>query len=133
MENYTAVADPVEQAPIVVLAEWKDNILGPPPTPLPDAFHPDSKFRPIKVRHYIKVSVCYGEQIESLSLASVLWFKPHAGKDAFGKPAQIWQYNNFEVGGLYSFIPVQCLKCRCSFSKIVYDNEFVLVIVPLIE
>ena len=33
------------------LAEWNESIFGPPPTPLPDGTHPDSKNRPVKIRH----------------------------------------------------------------------------------
>lgn len=116
----------------VALAEWNDDIFGPPPTPLLDATHPESKFRPIKIRHYLKITVCHGERIETISLASVQWFIPYLQKDGIGKPVQLWR-NDFEVGALYSFLPVQYLKCRCSFCNITYNNEPVLAVVPLVE
>ena len=72
-------------------------------------------------------------KIDSLLLASVQWFKPHLDKDAFGEPTQIWQHNDFEVGALYTCIPVKYLKCQCSFSNIPYNDESVLVVVTLAE
>ena len=57
----------------VAFAQWDENLLGQPPTPLPDATHPDSKFRPVKVRHYIRVSVPGVDNY--LSLAVVQWYK----------------------------------------------------------
>lgn len=74
----------------VTFAQWDEHLLGQPPTPLPDATHPDSKFRPVKVRHYIRVSVLGSDNnVSYLSLAVVQWYKPHCNKDAIGKPAQI--------------------------------------------
>ena len=95
----------------VAFAQWDENLLGQPPTPLPDATHPDSKFRPVKVRHYIRVAVLGGDTY--LSLAVVQWYKPHCNKDAIGKPAQIWCHNTFEDGAMYSFIPIEFLISRC--------------------
>ena len=118
----------------VAFAQWDENLLGQPPTPLPDATHPDSKFRPVKVRHYIRVSVLGSDNNMSyLSLAVVQWYKPHCNKDAIGKPAQIWCHNTFEDGAMYSFIPVEFLISRCSFTVASFNNESVLVVVPLSE
>ena len=55
----------------VAIAQWDETLFGPPPTPLPDATHPDSKHRPVKIRHYIKASVCVGENTCQLLLAVV--------------------------------------------------------------
>ena len=57
----------------VTFAQWDENLLGQPPTPLPDAIHPDSKFRSVKVRHYIRVSVLGSDNnVSYLSLAVIL-------------------------------------------------------------
>ena len=40
----------------VTIAEWNDNLFGSQPTLPPDSAHSDSKFRPVKVSHYIRVA-----------------------------------------------------------------------------
>ena len=52
----------------------------------------------------------------------------YCNKDAIGKPAQIWCHNTFEDGAMYSFIPVEFLICRCSFTVASFNNESVLFI-----
>ena len=120
-------------SPYVALAEWDEHIFGSPPTPLIDATHPDSKFRPVKIRHYIKASVSCRENVSQLLLAAVQWYRPHPSKNSIGKPVQIWMHNVFEDSAIYSFMPVQYLKCRCSFSIITFNDDSVLVVVPLVE
>ena len=117
----------------VAVAQWDETLFGPPPTPLPDATHPDSKYRPVKIRHYIRASVCRGGNTCQLLLAVVQWFKPHSNKNGIGKPAQIWCYNTFENGAMYCFLPVKLLVCRCSFIVTSFDGESVLIVVPLSE
>ena len=60
-------------------------------------------------------------------------YKPHCSKDAIGKPAQIWCHKTFEDGAMYSFIPVEFLICWCSYTVASFNNESVLVVVPLSE
>ena len=117
------------------MAEWDSALFGPPPTPIPEPAHPDSKFRPVRIKHYIKASVVIGdsEPQDHLLLAVVSWYLPHTNKNVVGKPAQIWCYNKFESGGVHSFVPVRYLKCRCASSISTIMDETVLVVVPLSE
>ena len=98
---------------------------------VPDSTYPNSKFRPVKIHHYLKVSLCFEEKIENICLASVQWLKPHLDKNALGNPAQIWTNNNFEIGTKYAFIPIDCLECRCSYFEKTHNNDSVLIVVPL--
>ena len=50
-----------------------------------------------------------------------------------GKPVQVWHRNQFEHGGITSFLPVQHLSKHCAFSLTKFKDEQVLVIVPLVE
>ena len=118
----------------VALAEWDAALFGPPPTPVPEPTHPDSKFRPVKVHYYIRVSATAEfESVSHLLLAVVSWHLPHPNRDIIGKPAQVWNHSNFECGGIYTFLPVQYLKCRCAFRVSTVEADPVLVIVPLVE
>ena len=117
----------------IALAEWDEDLFGPSPTPVVDCTHPDSKYRPVKIRHYIKVSVSLGENTSHFLLAAVQWYKPHLNKNMIGKPAQIWCRSAFEVGALHSFLPVQMLKCRCAYTVSTINAESVTVVVPLAE
>ena len=45
----------------VAMAEWDPELYGAQPTPLPNSMHPDSKFRPVKIKHYLKVSFSQGQ------------------------------------------------------------------------
>ena len=73
------------------------------------------------------------EQVIHFPLAAVQWYKPHSNKNGMGKPAQIWCYNSFEDGGIYSFLPVRNLTNRYSFSTATFDDELVVIVVPLPE
>ena len=118
----------------VALCEWDSTLFDSPPTPLPDAAHPQSKFRPVKIRYFIKASIAIEENgYDHLLLAVVLWYLPHPNKDIVGKPTQIWHHNKFEAGNLYSFVPVEYLKCRCAASIATVSDESVLLVVPLVE
>ena len=87
----------------VALAEWVSALFGPPPTPVPEPTHPDSKFRPVKIHHYIRVSATADESVSHLLLAVVSWHLPHPNRDVIGKPAQVWNHSKFERGGIYTF------------------------------
>ena len=118
----------------IAIAEWNDTLFGPQPTPPPDPAHPDSRFRPVKVSHYIRVSFTIKEKNQDhLLLAVVSWFLPHPNRNDMGKPVQVWQHNQFECGGITSFLPVQYLSKRCAFCVTKLKNEQVLVVVPLVE
>ena len=70
---------------------------------------------------------------DHLLLAVVAWFLPHPLKNQIGRPAQIWQHNQFKCGGVVSFLPVQYLGSHCAHCVTEIDSQSVLVIVPLVE
>ena len=117
----------------IALAEWDEAVFGDPPTPVPDALHPDARFRPVQIHRFIKVSVAVQESFEPLLLAVVSWHLPHPDKSVIGKPSQIWHHNKFESSGIHSFLPIHYLKCRCAFRATTLRNESVLIVVPLVE
>ena len=71
----------------VALTEWDEAVFGDPPTPVTDALHPDARFRPVRIHHFIKLSVAVQESFEPLLLAVVLWYLPHPDKLIIGKPS----------------------------------------------
>ena len=120
--------------PSVAMCEWDSTLFDSPPTPLSDSAHPDSKFRPVKIKHFIKASMVVEEnKYDYLLLAVVLWYLPHPNKDVVGKPTQIWHHNKFEAGNFYSFVPVEYLNCRCAVCITTVSDESVLLVVPLVE
>ena len=119
--------------PCIALALWNNDVFGLPPTRLPEPTHPNSKFRPVKVRSFIRASVEVDDSVKQLSLAAVSWFKPHPNKDLIGKPAEIWCHSEYEDGGVSSFLPLDHFICRCAFATEYIQNEYVTVIVPLVE
>ena len=58
----------------IALAEWDKAVLGDPPTPLTDVIHPDSRFSPVQIHHFIKLSVAVQQSFEPLLLAVVSWY-----------------------------------------------------------
>ena len=124
------------QHQFVAMAKWDSELYGAQPTPLPDPLHPDSKFRPVKIKHYTKVSFSQGQvECDHLLLAVVAWLLPHPSKDVIGKPAQVWCCNQFETGGISSFLPVHYLQTRCAHGvrKLGDSDESVMVVVPLVN
>lgn len=81
----------------------------------------------------IKASVEVDESIKQFLLAAVSWFKPHPNKDQIGKPVEIWCHSEYEDGGVSSFLPLDYFRCRCAFATEYIQNEYVTVIVPLVE
>ena len=117
----------------VAMAEWDVALLGLPPTPVVDSEHPDSKYRPVTVRYFIKISVTTGEVVTHLTVAVVSWNKPHRKKNLIGKPTQVWSHNQFESFGVHSFLPVKYLTCRCAFLVKTIEHDSVLVVIPLVK
>lgn len=117
----------------VAMALWNDDVFGPPPTPVVNSGHPDSKLRPIKIQHFVKTSVQVGSSINELNLAVVLWHRPHYHRNLISKPVQVWCHNVFEDGGLYSFLPTGYIKCRCAFGVECIEDESLSIIIPLVE
>ena len=91
----------------VAMAEWDVTLYGPSPTEIPESAHPDSKFRPVKVHYYLKMSASVErESVSHQLLAVVSWHLPYPNKNAIGKPAQVWYNNRFECGGTCTFLPI---------------------------
>ena len=118
----------------IAIAEWDDALFSSQPTPISDPSHPDARFRPVKVSHYIRVSFTDEENTyDHLLVAVVSWFLPYPSRNDMGKPVQVWHHSQFECGGVSSFLPVQYLSRRCAHCVTSFRNEPVLVIVPLVE
>ena len=115
----------------VALAEWDLALFGPPSTPIPEPAHPDSRFRPVRIKHYIKVSVVVGdsEPQDHPSLVVVSWYLPHTNTNVVRKPAQIW-CQKFEImcpficicavfEGLVCFLYIHCYGriCTCGCAS----------------
>ena len=84
----------------VAMAEWDDSVFGAQPTPYSDMLHPSARYRPVRITHYIRVTFCIGDESEAhLLVAVAAWFLPHPSRNAIGKPAQVWQSDQFECGG----------------------------------
>ena len=122
-------------APCVVMPEWDRNLFGPPLTAVADPFHPASKFRPVKIHHFAKLSIQVREhaQVQYLVVAHVSWYFPHPDQNKLGKPAQVWCRNMFERYGLHSYLPVDKIMSRCVYCVRRIQNESVMIVVPLIE
>ena len=120
-------------SPCIAIAEWDINLYGPPPTTLADPTHPSSKFRPIKIHYFAKVSVNLGEQVHYLVVARVSWYYPHPYQHSLGKPAEVWCPNMFEHYSLHAFLLVEKIVSRCVYCHKSVRGESVMVIVLLVE
>ena len=64
--------------PSVAMCEWDSTLFDSPPNPLSDSAHPDSKFRPVKIKHFLNASMVVEEnKYDYLLFAVVLWYLPH--------------------------------------------------------
>ena len=121
------------------MAEWDQEVFGSQPTLTADELlDPCAKSWPMKITHFIKVSFNVAMETsifthDHLLVAVVEWFKPHPSKNEIGKPAQVWNHNQYENGGLISFVPVRFLKSWCAHCVIKLENQPVLVVVPLVD
>lgn len=124
----------LHSSPCIVFCEWDTDLYGTTPTTtLIEPDHPDSKFRPVKVHYFAKVSFTVGEQMEYLVVAFVSWYSPHPNQHILGKPAQVWCYDIFEPSGVHSYLPVDKIISRCAHCRMSVSDEPVLVVVPLVE
>ena len=117
------------------LVEWNMDLFGSPPSPLPDSDHPNSKFRPVKLLHYIRTSISCrsSEHASKFLMAVVSWCMPHPNKGDIGNPAQIWSKDLYECDGVHTFVPLSNLKCRCASYITKINTESVFVVIPLVE
>lgn len=122
------------EKPYVVLASWdKAALFGSPPTRLPDQNSPTANERPVNVHYYVKATFSSETQSNSLILANVSWFFPHPERCTLGKPVQLWCSNMFESCGTHSFLPLDHLICRCAHGIKIFNDEPLLLVVPLVE
>ena len=72
---------------------------------------------------------------EYMVLAVLAWYLPYPSKNIIGKPAQVWCCNQFETGGVSSFLPVCLLQTHCAHvvRKLGDSDESVMIVVPLVE
>ena len=121
-------------APYMVMAEWKESLYGKPPNTLPNsALETDSNIRPVDAHFYLEASFLVNGAISVLHLAHVSWMFPHPSRYAIGKPAELLCRRKFESTGIHSFIPIDTLLCRCAHGMMVYNDQNVLVVIPLVE
>lgn len=123
------------QTPVVMLAVWDENLYGSTPSPLPtSSLLPTSTIlRPVSIHFYMKVSFCRENTLDHVLLANVSWFYPHPDRDALGKPVELWCLRQFEPFGLHSFVPVHNIVCHCAHGLKKFNDEELLLVVPLVE
>ena len=118
--------------PFIALAEWKKEYFGAPPTQLGTS-EPRFKLlrRPIEIRNFLKVTYSVNSMQSTVILAFVSWMKPHQHRHYLGKPAELWK-EQFEVFGIYSFIPLDIIICRCAHGIMCHNSENLRVVIPLL-
>lgn len=120
--------------PYLVMADWKESSYGEPPTTLPDhLLETTSNFRPVDVHYYVEASFLVDGVLSALLLAHVSWMFPHPHRYAIGKPAQLWCRRKYESFGIHSFVLLDTLLCRCAHGMMVFDEENLSVVIPLVE
>ena len=121
----------------IAMTEWKSDIFGEPPTVGQELHYPRSHIRPVKIHHFMKVSFTAdaGGAVCTKLFAAVSWYLRHPARDIVHKPVEVWCNDLFEVGGLSSFIPLDCFVSRCAFcvKTIEPHRKHVLMVVPLVE
>ena len=120
----------------VSMALWDDTLYGQQPTTLPSGSGVNYSYRPVQVHYYVKAMFSdTGDFPDHLLLARVSWFYPSQHRYVIGKPAELWCGNLFEGFGVHSYIPLEStnLICRCGYGQFKYQDEALLVVVPLVE
>ena len=131
--GYLSSRQKASSSPCIAMAEWDVNLYGPPPTALTDPSHPSSKFRPVKIQHFAKVSLSVEDHVQQFVFARVAWYQPHPYQYKLGKPAEVWCHDLFEHHGLHSFISLEKIVSRCVYCTKSINNDPVLIIVAIIE
>jgi len=110
-----------------VQAQWNEDYYGVPPTLVLEAFVvPASNIRPVKVYFTINSNT------HSELLAFISWSIPHSQRYSIGKPAELWKSEHNERFGLHSFLPLNQVISRCAHGILHYNDENLLVVIPLI-
>ena len=123
----------ISVAPSIVIAEWDSDLFGPPPTTVSDPWHPSSKYRPVKIHYFAKVTCNTEDEVKFLDIAHVSWHFPHPNQHKLGKPVEVWCPELFERYGVHSYLPINKIVSRCVYCKMNVLGESVLIVVPLIE
>lgn len=119
------------RSPCIVQVQWNEDYYGNPPTELPEPSEPRSNIRPVRLHNYLKVNYSVNSEPSSLILAFVSWMKPHQLRYHIGKPAELWR-DRFEVFGMHSFIPIHSIICHCAYGTFCYNDEDLVVVIPLV-
>ena len=122
------------RTPYIVLADWKESLYGVPPTAVPDnGLETAPNLRPVNAHYYLEASFLVDGVCSVLHLAYVSWMFPHQHRYVIGKPAELWCRRKYESSGIHSFVPLENIKCRCAHGMMVYNEENLCVIIPLVE
>ena len=134
-EKYFRSSGDQSKVSAVVLATWDEKLYGSPSTELPtlSLLPPPSILRPVNIMYFMKVYFSIGATNSSIVLAHISWFSPHPDRHALGKPAELWCASLFESFGLKSYLPVTNITSRCAHGFRKWNDENLLVVVPLIE
>lgn len=120
--------------PVVAMAMWDESIYGKPPTTLPGAGERNANTRPVNVHYYANIIYSVDDSNHDAVLAFVSWFFPHPHRYALGKPAELWCKSIFEpLDYSCSFVPIKNIQCRCAHGIKEYQDEDLLVVIPLVE
>ena len=121
------------ESPCIAMAEWDVHLYGTPPSSLNDPGTSSKFFRPVRIKHFAKVSVTVEDRVEQFVLARVEWYQPHPCRNKLGKPAQVWCHDLFEHEGLYSFLSLDKIISRCVYCTKILEQQLVLIVVPIVE
>ena len=68
-------------------------------------------------------------------LVSLSWYSRHPLRNHYGKPLSVWEFDMFEMPGIYSYVPVQFIVSRMVslVDKINECYPSVLFIIPLVD
>lgn len=120
--------------PVIAMGLWDEGMYGKPPTTLPGPHDLNDNIRPINVHYYAKVLYSIADSPRDIILAFVSWFFPHPHRYSMGKPTELWCNSMFEsLNYSCSFIPLQNIHCRCAYTVMKYQEEHLLVVIPLVE
>jgi len=119
--------------PYIGQAEWNESWFGSPPTSLHNSYLFTTNIRPVDIKYYFQATFSTTDTTLPLTFAYVLWLLPHPSRYAIGKPAELWYNGLHECHGVYSYLPVNQLICRCAHGLMNYNSETLRVVVPIIE
>ena len=115
------------------MAEWDVDVYGHPPTAMTDPCNPSSKYRLVKIQHFVKVALSGKHSTEWYIFACVAWYQPHPYQYKLRKPAEVWCQELFEQHGLHSYIALEKIISWCAYCTINTGNENILAVVPVVD